>query len=64
MVSTVETITNSFVRHDSAPLYLYYYVNYDKEIIGTALTNMGAQTLTSLVPLYSDVYQFKIEEIK
>ena len=60
--TTVETITNS-IPPTNSDLYIYFYINYDTARISAALTALGATTLTSVVPLYSDIYQFKIEDI-
>ena len=60
--TTIETITNS-IEPTNSDLYVYFYINYDTTRISTTLTELGATTLTSVVPLYSDIYQFKIESI-
>lgn len=64
VVSTTETITNAISKPNNEDLFVYFYINYDISLITTALQNQGAQGLTTVIPLYSDVYQFKIEDVE
>ena len=64
VVSTTETITNAISKPANSDIFVYFYINYDSALISDAIQHQGAQALTSVIPLYSDVYQFKIEHVE